>query len=344
LETRRNMRKILLVTDAWKPQTNGVVTTLTNLVDQAKRNGDTIHVFHPGRCKIRFPMPGYKEITLGIPMPWTVRKLLNKRKWDHIHIATPEGPIGIAFARTCRRLGIPFSTSCHTKFAEFVHARVPLIPVDFGWKWMRHVYRDSTHILTTTDSMVQELKDRGFTQNIKSWTRGVDRNIFNAVNKQTNTQWPLLVCVSRVSHEKGLDDFCQIELDIPCTKVVVGDGPYRRELEKKYSDVKFVGLKKGQELAKFYQNADVFVFPSKADTFGVVIIESLACGTPVAAYPVTGPIDIITPNVNGCMSDNLADAVNKCLTLDRKAVEQSSLDYTWENCYKQFVEILLPAK
>lgn len=338
------MRKILLITDAWKPQTNGVVTTLTNLVQQAKINGDTIHVFHPGRCKIRFPMPGYAEITLGIPMPWTLRKLLKKRAWDHIHIATPEGPIGIAFARTCRKLGIPFSTSCHTKFAEFVNARLPFISVDIGWRWMRHVYRDSTHILTTTDSMVQELRDRGFTQDIRSWTRGVDRNVFYPIQKQQNNKHPLIVCVSRVSHEKGLDDFCSLQLDIPCTKVVVGDGPYLKELKQKYPGVSFMGKKKGAELAKFYQHADVFVFPSKADTFGVVIVEAMATGTPVAAYPVTGPIDIVQEGVTGSLNNNLADAVSVCLTLDRSVVEYNSRQYTWENCYKQFIDILLPAK
>lgn len=338
------MSKILLITDAWKPQTNGVVTTLTNLVDQAKRKGDTIHVFHPGRCKIRFPMPGYREIKLGIVMPWTVRKLLKKRSWDHIHIATPEGPIGIAFARTCRKLGIPFSTSCHTKFAEFVNARLPFISVDLGWKWMRHVYRDSTHILTTTESMVQELRNRGFKQDIRSWTRGVDRSIFFPVTKEQNDKSPLLVCVSRVSHEKGLDDFCSVQLPFPCTKVIVGDGPYRSKLEAKYPDVEFVGLKKGAELAKFYQHADVFVFPSKSDTFGVVIIEALACGTPVAAYPVTGPIDIITPGITGYLNNDLSVAIAQCLNIDRSVVLEHSLEFSWSNCYKQFVDILLPLK
>lgn len=337
-------KKILLITDAWKPQVNGVVTTLTNLVIQAKQNGDTIHVFHPGRCKIRFPLPGYKEITLGIPMPWTVRKLLNKRRWDHIHIATPEGPIGISFARTCRRLGISFSASCHTKFAEFVNARLPFIPVNWGWAWMRHVYRDSTHILTTTDSMVNELKQRGFKQDIRSWTRGVDRSIFFPIEKEQNTKSPLIVCVSRVSHEKGLDDFCKLTLDTPCTKVVVGDGPYLNDLKKKYPDVSFVGKKRGSELAKFYQHADVFVFPSKSDTFGVVIIEALACGTPVAAYPVTGPIDIIKPGITGYLDTDLKNAVKLCQRLDRNLVEHESRDYTWQSCYAQFVETLLPVK
>lgn len=333
------MSKILLVTDAWQ-QVNGVVTTLENLVDQAKKHGDTIHVFHSGRCRIRFPLPGYKEIKIGIVMPWTVRKLLKKQSWDHIHIATPEGALGMAFARMCRKLNIPFSTSCHTKFAEFVNARLPWIPISWGWAFMRHVYRDATHILTTTDSMVQELKDRGFTQNITSWTRGVDRTIFHPQGRKASKK-PVLVCVTRVSHEKGIDDFCQLDY-AGATKIVVGDGPYRQELEKKYPCVTFVGVKRGEQLANYYRNADVFVFPSRTDTFGVVIIESLACGTPVAAYPVTGPIDILEQNVTGYVHEDLKTAVSRCLDINRDQVYNKSLVWSWESCYTQFKEILLP--
>jgi len=336
------MSKILLITDAWKPQTNGVVTTLTNLVQQAKLNGDKIHVFHPGRCKIRFPLPGYSEITIGIVMPWVVRKLLKKQKWDHIHIATPEGALGIAFARTCRKLNISFSTSCHTKFPEFVNSRCSFVPIELGWRWMRHVYRDSTNILTTTNTMVNELKSWGFTQDIRSWTRGVDTSVFNPIGREAfDCKNPLLVCVSRVSHEKGLDDFCNI--DYPNAKlVIVGDGPYRKELERKYPHVYFPGMLKGEALAKWYRQADCFVFPSKADTFGVVMIESMACGTPVAAYPVTGPIDVIQQGVTGYMNDDLKTAVEHCLLLDRDQVYKASKHYTWEECYRQFKEILLP--
>jgi glycosyltransferase involved in cell wall biosynthesis len=335
------MSKILLITDAWKPQINGVVTTLTNLVEQAKLNGDKIHVFHPGRCKIRFPLPGYSEIQVGIVMPWTVRGLLKKHSWDHIHIATPEGALGIAFARICRKMNIPFSTSCHTKFPEFVNSRCPFVPVELGWRWMRHVYRDSTNILTTTNTMVEELKAWGFTQDIRSWTRGVDTKTFKPdSDKVTNIDQPLLVCVSRVSHEKGLDDFCNI--DYPNAKlVIVGDGPYRKELERKYPYVHFTGVLKGEALAEWYRKADCFVFPSKADTFGVVMIESMACGTPVAAYPVTGPVDVIDSGVNGYMSDDLKVAVSQCLLLNRTTVYDSSKKYTWEECYRQFKEILL---
>jgi glycosyltransferase involved in cell wall biosynthesis len=338
------MKKILLITDAWHPQINGVVTTLSNLVDQARKNGDTVYVYHPRRCKIRFPLWFYPEIEIAIPNPIHIRKLLKKQKWDHIHIATPEGSLGMSFSRTCRRLNIPFSTSCHTKFPEFVNAKWSFIPVSLGWKWMRYLYKGASVILTTTDSMVQELKDKGFTQDIKSWTRGVDQNIFYAETRDPSIGTNIvLLCVSRISQEKGLDDFCS--LDIPNTqKILVGDGPYLETLKTKYSSVYFVGKKTGKELGDYYRKATVFVFPSKTDTFGVVNIEALACGTPVAAYPVTGPKDIIENGINGYLSKDLECAIQKCIRLDRELVYNSSKKWTWENCYKQFSEILLKAR
>jgi glycosyltransferase involved in cell wall biosynthesis len=213
--------------------------------------------------------------------------------------------------------------------------------VNVGWKLMKYLYSGSSIILTTTESMVQELKEKGFTQDIRPWTRGVNTDIFYP-SCYTSTE-NILLCVSRVSHEKGLDDFCK--LNIPNTKkILVGDGPYLKELKEKYSDVEFAGKKIGLELGNYYRNAAVFVFPSKSDTFGVVNIESIACGTPVAAYPVTGPNDIIVEGVNGSLSENLSKAVEKCLYLDRESVYNSSKSWTWENCYNQFSNILLKAR
>jgi glycosyltransferase involved in cell wall biosynthesis len=335
------MAKILLATDAWSPQINGVVTTLSNLVDQAKKHGDTIHVFHPGRCLIRVPLWFYPEIKIGIPNPFLIRKLLKKQKWDHIHIATPEGTIGMSFIRMCRKLNIPFSTSCHTKFPEFITSKWPFIPVSLGWKWMLKLYEGSSIILTTTSSMVEELKEKGFKQEIVSWTRGVDRSIFYP--EQQTHRSNILLCVSRVSIEKGLDDFCK--LNVPNTqKVLVGDGPYLEELKQKYPDVLYVGKKTGKDLANYYRKAAVFVFPSKVDTFGVVNIEALACGIPVAAYPVTGPKDIIENGITGYLSENLEEAIHKCFDLDRYVVYNYSLKWSWESCYVQFKNILLKAR
>jgi glycosyltransferase involved in cell wall biosynthesis len=335
------MSKILLVTDAWHPQVNGVVTTLSNLVEQAKKNGDKIYTYHPGRCAIRFRLPSYPEIIIGIPNPFLVRSLLKKQKWDHIHIATPEGPIGMSFIRTCRRLKIPFSTSCHTKFPEFINARWKFISAEFGWKVMRNLYAGSSVILTTTDTMVNELRSKGFTQEILPWTRGVNRDIFYPSKSKSSRD--VLLCVSRVSHEKGLDDFCSLQIP-NMKKVLVGDGPYLEELKKKYSDVEFVGKKVGEELGDYYRSATVFVFPSKSDTFGVVNIEALACGVPVAAYPVTGPLDIIEQGVNGYMFEDLSKATEMCMKLNKSKIHKSSLKWTWENCYQQFKEILLCAR
>mgnify|MGYP000459159615 CR=1 FL=1 len=339
------MAKILLVTDAWgNKQINGVVTTLKNLVKQAHAAGDTVHVFHPGRCKIRFPLPGYTEITLGIMTVRRAKRLLKKQSWDHIHIATPEGFVGTQFAKACRKLDIPFSTSCHTKFPEFINARLPWIPVSVGWAWMRSKYKGASHVLTTTESMVQELKQHGFDQDIQAWSRGVDREVFNPIGREeVSYSKPLLVCVGRVSQEKGLDDFCQ--LDYPgATLMIVGDGPYRKTLEKRYPHVIFAGAHRGKELAAYFRNADVFVFPSRADTFGVVIIEAMATGTPVAAFPVTGPKDIIKQGKTGYVDENLLTAVKQCQKLDRQQVYEQSLEWCWENCYQQFRDILLPAR
>jgi glycosyltransferase involved in cell wall biosynthesis len=335
------MKKILLITDAWHPQINGVVTTLTNIVDQAEKRGDVVYVYHSGRCTVRFPLWFYPEIEVGIPNPLQVWKILKRQQWNHIHIATPEGTLGLVFSSMCRMMNIPFSTSCHTKFPEFIHAKWPFIPTNLGWAWMRWLYRGSSVILTTTDSMVKELKQRGFNHNIKSWTRGVDRSVFYPGHQMSEQK--ILLCVSRASVEKGLDDFCSI--NIPGTKkILVGDGPYLDTLKQRYSDIEFVGMKTGSELGDYYRNASVFVFPSKADTFGVVNIEAISCGTPVAAYPVTGPIDIIEPGVTGYMSEDLTEAVMQCVELDRQLVYKASEKWTWESCYQQFREILLDAK
>jgi glycosyltransferase involved in cell wall biosynthesis len=205
---------------------------------------------------------------------------------------------------------------------------------------MRWFHKNSHRVLVTTESIQEELKIKGF-QNLRVWTRGVDRTIFNSGHRgETQADGPVLLSVGRVSIEKGLDDFCR--LDIPgASKIVVGDGPYRRELERRYPGILFAGAKKGINLARYYAQADVFVFPSRADTFGVVNIEALACGTPVAAYPVPGPKDIVEPGLTGFLNDNLRLAVEQCLTLDRRAVEDASLRWTWAECWRIFEENLI---
>lgn len=330
--------KILLITDAWFPQTNGVVTTLSNLVQQARANGDRVYVFHPRRCLVRFPLPFYREIEIGFPNPFTVFSLLKRNTWDCIHIATPEGTLGISFSLAAFFLRVPYSCSCHTKFPEFVNEKFPFISTKLGWFWMRVLYSGTKRIITTTESMVAELKHRGFKQEIHSWTRGVDRSIFFSDDRQRSET--ILLSVGRVSIEKNLDEFCQ--LDIPGTrKVMVGDGPLLPILREKYPDVEFVGMKKGMDLAEYYHNASVFVFTSKNDTFGIVNIEAISCGTPVAAYDVTGPKDIIENGVTGHVSDDLKQSIQECLKIDRETVSAASAKWTWEECYEQFKRILI---
>ena len=336
------MKKILLISDAWHPQVNGVVTTLTNLTYHIKKNGHKVYVFHPLRCRVNFPMPFYNEIRIGLITPARAKCLLKTISWDHIHIATAEGVLGATFARACRSLDLSFSTSCHTKFPEFVNAKFPLFSVNFGWRIMRHLYRDSTNILTTTPSMKQELIDKGFQQNIHTWTRGVDRKIFSSKRVSKIGSLPILLNIGRVSAEKNLEEFFNLDIGTEVRKICVGDGPFLQKYKQAFPQVEFVGMKKGKELASYYQMADVFVFPSKTDTFGVVMLESMACGTPIAAYPVTGPIDVVENNVNGYLSNDLKQATIKCLEIDHELVSQSSLKWTWEACYEQFMDILLP--
>ena len=340
MNSSTGMARILLITDAWKPQTNGVVTTLVNLIDQAERNGDEIMVYHPGRCRRSFSLPGYREIDVAFPQRQEVENLVCNSQWDHIHIATPEGFVGRRFARECRKRKVKFSASCHTKFPEFVNYRFPFVPVKLGWRWMKRRYRDATKILVPSLSMKRELEDWGFEQEIVVWSRGTDRTLFHPPSRSPDNSKKILLCVSRVSHEKGLDDFCG--LTVPNTrKIVVGDGPYLDTLKNRYPQVEFVGKKTGEELARYYQTADVFVFPSRADTFGVVMLEAIACGTPVAAYPVTGPKDIIVEGKNGSTYPHLAPAIERALEVSRYATYLTSLDWTWEECYDQFKQNLL---
>jgi glycosyltransferase involved in cell wall biosynthesis len=216
------------------------------------------------------------------------------------------------------------------------------IPECVSYAYFKWFHRHSGKVLTTTNTMVKELEEHGFRSDIISWTRGVDREIFNK-NLRTEYEGKVLLSVGRVSKEKGIEDFCS--LDFPdVTKIVVGDGPCREELQSKYPDVKFVGVKTGKELAEYYANADVFVFTSKVDTFGIVVIEALSVGTPVAAYRVPGPIDIIEHSVNGFMEKSLSDSVNKCFSLDRDVVEKSSIKWSWQECWITFKENLIQLK
>jgi glycosyltransferase involved in cell wall biosynthesis len=322
-------KTILIITDNLRTQVNGVVTTFKNIETYAVLDGYDIVYLDPGQFSY-IDCPGYAEVKLSWPKQ--IGKKIEEMDPDFIHIAT-EGPLGFAARCYLDRRKIKYNTSYHTKFPEFLH-KMYRIPESITYHYMRWFHKHSGRVLTTTQTMVDDLRARGFDGDIIPWTRGVDRSIFNSQLRGKTARKPILLSVGRVSKEKGLDDFCQLDYD--AVKIVVGDGPYRAELEKKYPDVLFAGEKFGKELAMYYANADVFVFTSRTDTFGIVIIEALACGTPVAAYPVPGPIDILDNGVTGYMSSNLKNNIDNCLKLDRQQVEQASQKWSWSNCWDIF--------
>jgi len=319
--------RIALVTDTWD-NVNGVVTTLRATVRELEVRGHEVKVIHPGLFKT-IPAPRYPEVRLSCNL-WRVGPMLREFSPDAIHIAT-EGPLGLATRWYCkvRKRQIPHNTSYHTKFPEYLKIHYK-IPVAIGYWLMRVFHKFSHKVLVTTPSIKAELEERGF-KNLVVWSRGVDQSGFNPAGRVANlASKPVLLCVSRASPEKGLDDFCALKTT--GTKLLVGDGPYLEYLKKTYPDVIYVGYKQGEKLRHYYANADVFVFPSKSDTFGVVMIESMACGTPVAAYPVTGPIDVIVPGINGVLHDDLSVAIKGALMLDRGKVAASSKEFSWDSC------------
>lgn len=331
--------KITLVTDTWT-DVNGVVTTLTNTVKQLQEWGHEVQVIEPSLFKT-VPFPLYPEVKLSWNV-WRVGPMIEQFDPDAIHIAT-EGPLGLAARWYCKvdKRSIPHNTSYHTKFPEYFHKMFSL-PESWGYWWMRIFHKFSTRVLVTTPSMERELSAKGF-ERLSVWNRGVDRTVFNPGYRQAIEPFePVILCVSRASPEKGLDDFCGLQ--VRGRKVLVGDGPYLESLKKRYPDVEYVGFKHGAELASYYANASVFVFPSRTDTFGVVMLESIACGTPVAGYPVTGPIDIVEQGINGYLDEHLDEAVERALECDRELVLRSSEKYNWESCTKTFLDNLTVIK
>ena len=329
-------KTILIVTDNSHNQINGVVTTYKNIEKHALTNGYIVKYIFPDMF-FNFPAFGYPEVKISIP--WQIDKKIKAINPDYIHIAT-EGPLGLAVLFWCKKHNINFSSAYHTKFPEFLK-ELYNIPESITYSYVRWFHKHSGKVLTTTQTMVDDLKSHGFDGDIIPWTRGVDRTIFKRSDRTFRKPITLL-SVGRISKEKGLDDFCELQLkNYSVDKIVVGDGPYLEELKKKYPKVKFVGKKTGSELASYFNEADVFVFTSKTDTFGIVIIESLSVGTPVAAYPVPGPIDILEQGVTGFMNENIEDAVEACLYLDRNKVYENSSKWTWENCWKIFKENLI---
>ena len=329
------MKKILIVTDNLPDQINGVVTTYKNIEARAVLDDYTVVYLDPRRFRY-VNCPGYNEVKIALA--WNVGKILEEINPTYIHIAT-EGWLGLRVRQYCDKHGIRYNTAYHTKFPEGL-AKLFGIPEPLTWKFVRWFHKHSGKVLTTTETMVKDLQAHGFGGEVIPWTRGVDREIFNpSYRTETDAKKPILLCVSRVSKEKNLEQF--FEMEYPgATKIMVGDGPMLETYKKQYPDVIFTGFKTGKALAEYYANADVFVFPSRWETFGIVMIEAMACGTPVAAFPCDGPKDVIDDGVTGYMDENLSDAVFMCLKLDREKVLQGSQRWTWENAWKIFKENL----
>src|SRR5580700_3584041 len=326
------MMHILVATDAWHPQVNGVVRTLTMMAEAAKAFGVEVSFLTPASFRT-FAMPSYPDLPLALPYRAKIARLIADARPDSIHIAT-EGPIGLLVRRYCRRHRLPFTTSFHTRFPEYISARLP-IPESWIWAGLRWFHGASRAVMAATPALATELRQRGF-RNVVLWPRGVDAKLFHPRAVDLGLPRPVFVCVGRVAVEKNLEAF--LDLDLPGTKLIVGDGPARAELVRKYPNAVFVGARQGEALAEAYAAADVFVFPSKTDTFGLVLLEALASGLPVAAFPVTGPRDVIGAAPVGALNDDLRAACLSAMTISPQACREFAARHSWEASARAFVE------
>ncbi|HEX3217243.1 MAG TPA: glycosyltransferase family 1 protein [Aestuariivirgaceae bacterium] len=331
--------RILIATDAWYPQVNGVVRTLEETARELRAMGHQVLLLTPeGHATI--PLPLYSEIRLAIPAPGVIARAIEAFTPDAIYVAT-EGLIGLAARRWCLRHGMRFATGFHTRFPEFAAARLPLPGVvALGYEFLRWFHAPSSAILVPTAFVAKDLAASGFA-NLKVWTRGVDQAVFSPDDPlDLGMPRPVMLYAGRVSIEKGLDDFLKLEL--PGAKVVVGDGPDRLELSQRYPKVQFAGYRFGRDLARHIAAADVFVFPSRVDTFGLVMLEAMACGVPVAAYPVQGPVDVVVDGVSGALDGDLGAAIGRALQVPRADCRAYALDFTWRRTAEMFLDHLVP--
>jgi len=332
------MLRLLIVTDAWTPQVNGVVRTLATVTGHLVAQGDSVEVIGPDRFRT-MPMPSYPEIRLALFPKRRLARLVDAYGPTAIHIAT-EGPLGYAMRALCLRRRWPFTTSFHTKFADYLHARTGL-PRAWSWAMLRRFHESGNGTFAATPSLRTELAARGFTK-VRPWTRGVDLDQFRLEPREAwdSLPRPVFLYAGRVAVEKNIEAF--LRLDLPGSKVVVGDGPQRDSLARRFPAAHFAGWRQGAALAAAYAGSDVCVFPSKTDTFGLVILEAMACGTPVAAYPVTGPLDVIPGSGAGVLDTDLGRAARGALDCDRAACRRHAERYSWEACTASFRKQLVP--
>ena len=330
--------RLALVSDAWLPQVNGVVRTLDRVRREVEALGHEVRVYSPDQFRT-LPCPTYPEIRLAVNHWRKMGRQLDDFAPEAVHIAT-EGPLGLVARSVCLKRGWPFTTSYHTKFPEYVNARAP-VPVSWGYRFMRWFHRPSKGVMVATPTIRAELEAQGF-DNVKSWSRGVDTALFHPENQPAlDLPRPIYLYVGRVAVEKNIEDFLGLEISSG-SKVVVGDGPQRAALEQRYPDAVFTGAKFGKELARHYASADVFVFPSRTDTFGLVMLEAMASGVPVAAYPVPGPLDVVSDHPVGALHENLSEAVKRTTGISRQDCRDYALRFSWTACAEQFLGNLHP--
>ena len=324
--------RILVATDAWHPQVNGVVRTLAMTAEAARTLGAEFSFLTPESFRT-FALPSYRDLRLALPYQAKIARLIAEARPDSIHIAT-EGPIGLLVRRYCRNNGLPFTTSFHTRFPEYISARLP-IPESWIWAALRWFHAPSQAVMAATPALATELRARGF-RNVVLWPRGVDARLFHPRSVDLGLPRPVFLCVGRVAVEKNLEAF--LDLDLPGSKVIVGDGPARAALARKYPQAVFLGSRQGEALAEAYAGADAFVFPSKTDTFGLVLLEALASGVPVAAFPVTGPRDVIGTAPVGALHDDLRLACLAALNISPQSCLEFAAGHTWEASARAFID------
>jgi glycosyltransferase involved in cell wall biosynthesis len=338
----RDIRRLLLVTDAWHPQVNGVVRTLSTLVDRLRELGIDVQTITPDLFKT-IPMPSYPEIRLAVAAGRKVRRMIRDFRPDVIHVAT-EGPLGLIARNYCTKRKIPFTTAFHTKFPEYVHARTR-IPIAWSYRFLRWFHGSGKGIMVATQGIEDEMRQWGF-HAINRWTRGVDTTLFRPRDKDMmQTARPIFLYTGRVAVEKNIDAF--LSLDLPGSKWVIGGGPMLESFKKKYPDVHFAGAKHGEELGEYFQSADVFVFPSLTDTFGLVMLEAMASGLPVAAFPVPGPNDVVGPTLAtdapvGVLDHDLKKAALAALDIPKDRCRAHALANSWDVSVSQFLKNVYP--
>jgi glycosyltransferase involved in cell wall biosynthesis len=330
--------RILLASDAWPPQVNGVVRTMQAVTRELEAVGHTVSALTPNRFRT-VPCPFYKEIRLALNPVGKVGRIIKEVAPDAIHIVT-EGPIGIATRRWCLDAGYQFTTAYHTRFPEYLAVRC-LAPRQLTYSLLRRFHAPSRGVMVATESVRSELAARGFA-NLVPWGRGVDPKLFDPTMRDELSEFkrPIFLSVGRVAQEKNLPAF--LSLNLPGSKVVVGEGPALASLRRRFPDAHFLGRRENGNLARLYASADVFVFPSRTDTFGLVMLEALASGLPVAAYPVPGPLDVIKGSGAGVLDANLRRAALGALDISREHCREHALSFTWANCAQQFLERLSP--